>query len=655
MLGKQLIQAAAGSAAAGGGLYVDDVFSTFLYPGSSSAQTISNGIDLSTEGGLVWLKARTNNYNHALMDSERNWSGWLESNSNNPSQGGTFISPNTDGFTFSSGSLFFNGDPYDYTSWTFRKAPGFFDICEWTGNSVSGRQIAHNLGSAPGFIMVKSYVAGTGGTGWMCYHRSLGNTKAIRMDNGTGETTASSAYWNNTDPTSTHFTVGNHEDINTSDNSRSYIAYVFAHDSQVFGTDSDEAIIKCGTYSGNGSPTGPVIDLGFEPQWLMIKRSNTSGNWAIYDNMRGPGTPSNTILEANQPQTEDVNAVYDLDFQPTGFQLKNSSASLNGSGQTFIYMAIRRPHKPPTAGTEVFKVTQESGVSGGSVTTTTGFPVDLNFSKGSTTDNWWWTNRIRGETKLLTSVSNATETTTTTYTVEYDNSTGIVDKNYGQVSGTFYSYSLRRAPGFMDILSYEGNATAGTSHNHNLEAVPEFIICKSYDAGGGAGWWCYHKDLSTNYAIRLDGATNGSVGQQSVSNYWNSSTHSATTFTLGDYGDLNGSGKTFLAFLFATLSNVSKVGSYLGTGNAVNVDCGFSSGARYILIKRKDTSANWFVYDATRGIVSGNDPYSLFNTNATQVTNTDYVDPLTSGFTVTSSAPTGLNASGGTYIFLAIA
>jgi hypothetical protein len=126
-------------------------------------------------------------------------------------------------------------------------------------------------------------------------------------------------------------------------------------------------------------------------------------------------------------------------------------------------------------------------------------------------------------------------------------------------------------------------------------------------------------------------------------------------FSTGGAVAANLSGSTYIAYLFATLPGISKVGSYTGTGNAINVDCGFSAGARFILIKRTDSTGDWYVYDTVRGIVSGNDPYLLLNSSAAEVTNTDYIDPLSSGFTVTSSAPTGLNASGGTYIFLAIA
>lgn len=135
----------------------------------------------------------------------------------------------------------------------------------------------------------------------------------------------------------------------------------------------------------------------------------------------------------------------------------------------------------------------------------------------------------------------------------------------------------------------------------------------------------------------------------------------ASVFSLGNQGGggtyrLNGSGDTYIAYLWATVTGISKVGSYTGTGSDLNVDCGFSAGARFILIKRTDSSSDgWYIYDSARGIVAGNDPYVLLNSTNAEVTNTDYIDPLSSGFTVTSSAPADLNASSGTYIFLAIA
>ena len=107
--------------------------------------------------------------------------------------------------------------------------------------------------------------------------------------------------------------------------------------------------------------------------------------------------------------------------------------------------------------------------------------------------------------------------------------------------------------------------------------------------------------------------------------------------------------------MFANLAGVSKVGAYSGTGNNINVDCGFTAGARFVMIKRTDSTGDWYYWNTALGINSGDDPYLRMNSSGSKVTNTDYIDPLNAGFTVTSSAPAALNASGGNYIFLAIA
>ena len=135
---------------------------------------------------------------------------------------------------------------------------------------------------------------------------------------------------------------------------------------------------------------------------------------------------------------------------------------------------------------------------------------------------------------------------------------------------------------------------------------------------------------------------------------WTTTTSTSLTTPYGG-SMVNGAGDNFVLYLFASFAGISKIGTYSGTGSDVDVNCGFSSGARFILIKRTDSTGDWYVYDTSRGIVGGNDPYILLNTDAAEVTNTDYIDPLASGFTVTSSAPDALNADGGTYLFLAIA
>ena len=156
----------------------------------------------------------------------------------------------------------------------------------------------------------------------------------------------------------------------------------------------------------------------------------------------------------------------------------------------------------------------------------------------------------------------------------------------------------------------------------------------------------------SGYHIREAGST---LEQELAFTFSNAITAvSSTTMTLANDRKVNWN-YNYVAYLFATLAGISKVGTYSGTGNDINVDCGFSAGARFVLVKRTDGSGDWYHWDSVRGIVAGNDAYLLLNSASAEVTNTDYIDPLSSGFTITSSAPAALNASGGTYLFYAIA
>ena len=268
--------------------YVDDVFSVDLYQGADpTAKTITSGIDLSGEGGLVWIKKRNAETTHALFDSERGDSKSLATNSSDGeiNEGANAVTFNSDGHTIRGNYGTLNGQNQTYVSWTFRKAPGFFDIVTYTGNG-SNRTISHNLGSTPGFMMVKRY---SSSEDWTCFHRSMGGTKWVQM-NGTSYLSEQtlSTIWNNTAPDASVFSVGTHDRVNT--NGQTYIAYLFAHDAQDFGDDSDEAIIKCDTVTISGSGTFDVNNLGFEPQFVIFKQINggmTTPEWYMHDNMRG--------------------------------------------------------------------------------------------------------------------------------------------------------------------------------------------------------------------------------------------------------------------------------------------------------------------------------------------------------------------------------
>ena len=380
---KKLLQAAAGSAG-GAGLDVDEVFSTFLYDGNSSTQAINNGIDLSGEGGLVWIKRRDGTLSHALFDTARGAGALLQSNltAGHYTGGDDLTAFNSNGFTLGDGQFTsINFSSYDYASWTFRKAEKFFDVVTYTGNGVAGRTVSHNLGTTVGMLIIKGI---SNPSDWSVFHRSVGNDKYLAI-NETSSAQTDTTRFHSTTPSSTTFTLGSGNAVNGS--GRTYVAYLFAHNDSgdgEFGPDSDQDIIKCDTYTGNGSSTGTVVPLGFEPQFIMLKKTNASqnANWYVFDTMRGIVTGragvggDDPYLNWNATDAEVAGNV--LEVTPTGFQLKTSSNGFNGSGDTYIYMAIRRgPLAAPDDATKVFALDDSSTTDNGGYTLNSNFPVDF--------------------------------------------------------------------------------------------------------------------------------------------------------------------------------------------------------------------------------------------------------------------------------------
>ena len=560
------------------------------------------------------------------------------SGSQTDSSGFLISSFNNDGYSLGTAGTV-NTSGRDYVSWAFRKQPGFFDVVTYTG-TWSVRTVSHNLGSVPGMIIIKR--TSSSGSNWRVYHTSLGNGQALSL-NTTDAAGATTSLWNSTTPTDSVFTLGDNGNVNQL--GQDFVAYLFAHDAQDFGTDSDESIIKCDSYTTNASAEA-TVNLGFEPQWLMIKATSDTGNWVIVDNIRGIAagvggdTANDQLLFPNGTFAESTQAAIELN--PTGFRVKSNSNIANG-GTTYAYVAIRRPHKPAEefAATELFGMDTWSAASGATPQFTSGFPVDMAFWRDKDNAGAGYTvDRLRG-TKYLEMSSTAAEATSSIYKFDYMTGYGSSPSTYS----TIQSWMFRRAPGFFDVVAYTGTGGTGT-HTHNLGVVPELMIVKGRSVG--SNWAVYAAPLGNTKLIELD-----NTGAAWTNSIWGNTTPTASVATIG--GAANLSGSTYIAYLFATVPGISKVGSYTGTGSNVDVDCGFTSGARFVLAKRTDSTGDWYVWDSERGIVAGNDPYLLLNSTAAQVTSTDYIDPLSSGFTITSSAPAALNASGGTYIFLAIA
>ena len=658
---KKMLQAAAGNAG-GAGLDITEVFSTYLWDGNSSSQTINNGIDLSGEGGLVWAKVRNQGYPGGLYDTERGVLNQLrpDNTDGTNARAGSITAFNSNGFSIGNDAYQINGTGNNYASWTFRKAPKFFDCVTWTGDNTLNRQISHSLNTTIGSIFVKC--TSTAGTDWMVYHKDCTETSTQSNSlilNLTYEQLNWRAFGKHSTQTSSVFTLGseaaNRAFFNASGST--YVAYLFAHNNSdgTFGPDGDQDIIKCGSYTGNSGNT--EIDLGFEPQWIMIKRTDSAEDWLILDVMRGwvnsgddVSSYSQKDLLANTSGAEATPSYAGVTPQPNGFKVRSGLDALYSSNNgTYIYMAVRRGQLAlPEAGTEVFDVNTRAG-TGATAEITSNIVVDnlMTFNRTSGSFGCGVNTRLTTPFYLRTYSKNPGNsivngvvfgTKQNGFQVGSDGGSG------GLFNNSSYSYvdwMWKRAPSFFDAVCYSGTGSSGLVVNHNLGVSPELLIFKN--RGSTTNWFAM---TSANYGQLNEADSFSSPSFMSFS---------PTTFTINTAGtSSNASGQNYIAYLFAILDGVSKVGSYTGNGSSQTINAGFTTGARFILIKRTDSTGDWYVWDSLRGIVTGNDPHLSLNTTTAEVSD-DSIDPDSSGFIVNQISATNINVSSAAYIYYAVA
>jgi hypothetical protein len=646
--------------------YIEDVFSTYLYTGNGSTQTITNGIDLSTKGGLVWMKSRTEGStkyfgNNVVISSATGLSNAaLYTDSSNG-----FISINpissltTSGFVLANESRTnYSGD--SFCSWTFREQAKFFDVVTYTGDGTA-RTIAHNLGSAPGMIIIKK----TNSTGnWAVWHRSGTQTNTyVAFLNSVGTYQDQGVnYWGSLTMSSTVFSVGDAADTNASGDS--YVAYLFAHDAGGFGTSGTDNVISCGSYTGTGSPV--TVTLGYEVQWLLVKRATgATANWILMDVMRGLSYTDAAQLSPNTSGAEN-NAGVQCNPTATGFQITSTGSNLNSSGATYIYMAIRRPMKVPTTGTSVYQANIYTGNATANTTVAGnfGFPVDLMLLSSRSADSTSWSSyaqmaidRLRGVAPLLATAATTAEsfdwTTYNSFSVPNNIGWGLygADSGTGYMNnsgGTFVARGFKRASGFFDEVCYTGTGSARTVA-HNLTVVPELMIVKA--RANARNWTVYSVATGNGGHLILNDAS----AYEANSADWNNTSPTSSVFTVGGNYTVNDLNAGMVAYLFATCAGVSKVGSYTGNGGTQAIACGFTGGARFVLIKRTDATGGWYVYDTARGMTVLTDPYLFLNSTAAEAATLGSVTTTTGGFTVDATVLAAINTNAASYIFLAIA
>jgi hypothetical protein len=323
------------------------VMDATLYTGTGASLSVTNAASFKPD--LVWVKSRSAATDHELTDSVRGVTKSLSSNLSAAEatdvQGLTAF--NSNGFTVGTNTNY-NNLTATYVAWQWQAGQGSsssntngtitstvsvnasagFSVATYTGNGTAGATIGHSLGVAPSWIITKS--RSNAGENWICYHVSLGGTKGLVLDGGNAAIT-SAGYWNNTNPSSSVITLGN---TATNTSGYTYIAYSWA---PIAGYSA------FGSYTGNGSSDGPFIYLGFRPRWVLIKRTDASTNWILYDTARNLYNVTDLILSPNAPNAEasGISFPHAIDCLSNGFKTRNYDATygpnINASGGTYMY------------------------------------------------------------------------------------------------------------------------------------------------------------------------------------------------------------------------------------------------------------------------------------------------------------------------------
>ena len=449
-------------------------------------------------------------------------------------------------------------------------------------------------------------------------------------------------------------TPGTISDAGSPAMTKARVGFAIDSDACIFGESGTEPVISCGNYVGNGSSAGPEIKLGWEPQWVLIKRTDTTENWFLWDSLRGIVTGGNDArLIFNSAGTEN-DSTDRVDLTSTGFKPKTVSGEVNASGGTYIYMCLRRPDgyvgKPVELATSVFAL----DTGNGSTTIPaydSGFPVDFALDRRpASTESWYTSARLMGANWLKTN-DNSAVTSGASY--HWDSNVGYVAGSWA--NSDYQSWMWKRHAG-LDVVMYTGNGTAGHQIAHSMNKAPEMIWIKRKDTSGNTGdWMVGHKGLNggsspwNEYLV-----LNKNQNEYSDNHPFNNVAPTTTTFQLSTWDRVNANNSIYIAMLFASVDGISKIGSYSGSSSNVTLDFGFLP--RFFMTKGR-SGANttfWTVWDSTRGITGGGSatPRIFFNDSQAQTTTNDNVSTTSTGITI-ETGPYYQNQSGYEYVYYA--
>ena len=625
--------------------YVDDVFSTYLWRGNgsnSSTRTMSNGVDLAGEGGMVWIKQRTGTNEAKIVDTVRGLTGSspyyvMPSESNAQGDRAWNWSFLNNGFSFNQDYGDINGNNENYASWTFRKSPAF-TIKQYTG-SGSTQSISHDLGSVPGMIMVKRTDSSAG---WAVYHRGVDGTSpenyALGLDNSDARS-ESANYWNDTAPTATHFTVKTSGSTNTS--GATYIAYIFA------GGESTAATARSVEFDGSDdyltTSTSSDYTIGTDDFTLECWCYQDARAWAWLFDGNGSGAnefdlylKDNGVIYHRTGGTVRILTLQNV--MPVGQWAH--IALVRSSGTTRLYVnGIQQGAAYSPSSTENLNFTAlDIGRRGDGSNYLNGKVSNLRFVKGTAV----YTSSFTPPTEPLTNITNtkllccnsSTITGSTVGTITATGFTEVTSQTSYYASGNNISgpggtgeYRIWLNSGNNQFYYNFGGGNTSIGGQDSYYAAAQVITTAQRTAG----------TITSSQDI-YPGGTSGYVATivRNLSAITASSTDSPfddpAGFVFGDSGD----------------QNVIKTGVWTAeSGGVAEVYLGFE--AQFIMIKTTG-SGSWLIWDSMRGIVTGGaDPYIMANQSNAESNTTDFIDLTATGFKVTQ-----LGSSGTQFTYIAI-
>ena len=205
-----------------------------------------------------------------------------------------------------------------------------FSIITYTGDGTTGSTVGHGLGVKPDLIIIKRR---NSSSDWMVYHKGV--NAGVRPEdrylsiNNTNTQTDSVIMLNDTAPTSSVVTLYANSAVNSSNDI--YVMYCFSEVS---------SYSKFGSYTGNGNADGTFVFTSFRIAWLLVKRTDDSKSWVLWDNKRDPHNLAANDLYPNRSDAENALSNNEVDFLSNGFKIRNSASTINGNSGTFIYLAF---------------------------------------------------------------------------------------------------------------------------------------------------------------------------------------------------------------------------------------------------------------------------------------------------------------------------